>query len=1639
MAGPSSADSSSASALRSTEATPWLRVFRSWMPRRVFTSQSNRREMQCQKELENLRRWFQKTHQELRIGPGRQADPAGLESHRSTPAASDPHQTKRAASERSFRLGDSWSLRGLEGGFSRDGNGELGKENDGGREKQVEKKGEKGRVKSMGFKGDRNVQEDKEARVRRRLAERRQTRARLADCVPCTSDNDGEDSKLQGFQSGQGGERDENAGGGDSGSELEGSRKLLQESAPCCDPLVLKLRVQTADLERRMGQIAEKQVSFDEQVRFDEQAESKRVSREKYVLNKKLSRADANWEALFLSNQSMHEAQMTVQRCNGHGIVAQQGTLVWKGYTCDAPDEALTQYTTYDASGACPDDWFPHPALTFHHHCFLIPPPLLIFPASQSLVLPPLPPPRATHGYTCDASDEALTQYTSYDASGAWPDDWFPTQSLIFHHRCFQGYTCDASDEALTQYTTYDASGACPDDWFPTQSLIFHHRCFQGYTCDAADEALTQYTTYDASGACPDDWFPTQALIFHHHCQLIPPPLPLFCSPPPQGYTCDASDEALRQYTTYDASGACPDDWFPTQALIFHHHCQLIPPPLPLFCSPPPQGYTCDAADEALTQYTTYDASGACPDDWFATSPSSSTIAASPCRNPLPRPHHQPNHQSTALPPGAIQSERPNRHSPGVGPPRLLLLRLPQRPLGLDIGGGTGSFAAHMGLYNVTILTTCRPFLALFTPPPSILLGLDIGGGTGSFAAHMALYNVTILTTAMNVETVVGRKQGLPYMEAIALRGLIPLHLPHKSLATILTTAMNVETVVGRKQGWPAIHGDRGDSFKRVDPPAPSTQASSLPILMTILPTAMNVETVVGRKHGLPCMEAIALRGLIDLHLLHKVDVLLSPSLSSPHFPSLPVLPSAFESTQKQMCCSFVFPFDSKALSPCPPIRPAYPSLTAHQASFTASTASSGPLSFLLPPCSLCLLSGSSTLLQRRVGHHSQRQQRQVPSPSLHDPSPLLPFPLSLVPPHQARLPFFDGALDIIHSVNSVKYLPMLEFEEMLFDINSVKYLPVVEFEEMLFEWDRVLRVGESLHRVNSVKYLPMLEFEELLFVWDRVLRVRGVIWLEMFYAPLDEFPVYVAILNLLGYNHLHWRVLPSPSLPCPPPPSGGVIWLEMFYAPLDEFPVYVAILNLLSYNRLHWRVLPKPDPGERKGPHVYLNCLLEKPVRREEGWVEAGRDEGRGEEEGGREVGGREGGTSEETGGKEEGMEREVGGREEGGRREEGRREGSSNHRSEGDVEKGRRIEGEGIGEGSRQWGAEEDRKRDERNGKMERKEEERKEEAVKEDSNRTEERGREEERREERRERRREYGSEEWNEEVVEEAGTSIEKFAREWYREEEGSRETEGSRENGGSREQGAAREDEIQTAKEKEERPSWCEEDYTDGGRGRRGAGGSEDDSGWGKELFGVHRTPKDGASKVIVVFEKSQKRKSARDGGRGRRGGGGSEDDSGFGKKPFRVHRTSKDGASKVIVVFEKSQKRKSARDGGRGRRGGGGSEDDSGFGKKPFRVHRTSKDGASKVIVVFEKSQKRKSARDGGRGRRGGGGSEDDSGFGKKPFRVHRTSKDGASKVIVVFEKSQKRKSARDRGRGRSGGGGSEDDSGWGKELFGVR
>ncbi|XP_015067230.1 uncharacterized protein LOC107012026 [Solanum pennellii] len=62
-------------------------------------------------------------------------------------------------------------------------------------------------------------------------------------------------------------------------------------------------------------------------------------------------------------------------------------------------------------------------------------------------------------------------------------------------------------------------------------------------------------------------------------------------------------------------------------------------------------------------------------------------------------------------------------------------------------------------------------FLQLTKTSKSVIrLALDIGGGTGTFAAQMKLHNVTVVTTTMNL--------GAPYSETVALRGLVPLHVP---------------------------------------------------------------------------------------------------------------------------------------------------------------------------------------------------------------------------------------------------------------------------------------------------------------------------------------------------------------------------------------------------------------------------------------------------------------------------------------------------------------------------------------------------------------------------------------------------------------------------------------------------------------------------------------------------------------------------------------------------------------------------------------------------------------------------------------------------------------------------------------------
>ena len=76
-----------------------------------------------------------------------------------------------------------------------------------------------------------------------------------------------------------------------------------------------------------------------------------------------------------------------------------------------------------------------------------------------------------------------------------------------------------------------------------------------------------------------------------------------------------------------------------------------------------------------------------------------------------------------------------------------------------------------------------------------IRLGIDIGGGTGSFAAIMKkFYNVTMLTTTMNVNA--------PYNEAVALRGLVPLHVPLQQRLPVFKGTMDLVRCTRAVNRW---------------------------------------------------------------------------------------------------------------------------------------------------------------------------------------------------------------------------------------------------------------------------------------------------------------------------------------------------------------------------------------------------------------------------------------------------------------------------------------------------------------------------------------------------------------------------------------------------------------------------------------------------------------------------------------------------------------------------------------------------------------------------------------------------------------------------------------------------------------------
>ncbi|KAF5752764.1 hypothetical protein HS088_TW01G00682 [Tripterygium wilfordii] len=194
-----------------------------------------------------------------------------------------------------------------------------------------------------------------------------------------------------------------------------------------------------------------------------------------------------------------------------------------------------------------------------------------------------------------------------------------------------------------------------------------------------------------------------------------------------------------------------------------------IPSDLLLYAQLSPIASSCHNHPDLLHKYMTYTPFSLCPQD----SDLGETLILHGC-HPLPRRRcfsRTPSKPPNSLPVNPFPSSFPDSaviwSSPKFSCKSFSCLAQSNPNLGFDITHEISRFTSYKTELDLPI----PQLVQIAKSANSVLrLGIDIGGGTGTFAARMKEHNVTVLTTTMNFNA--------PYNEAVALRGLLPLHVP---------------------------------------------------------------------------------------------------------------------------------------------------------------------------------------------------------------------------------------------------------------------------------------------------------------------------------------------------------------------------------------------------------------------------------------------------------------------------------------------------------------------------------------------------------------------------------------------------------------------------------------------------------------------------------------------------------------------------------------------------------------------------------------------------------------------------------------------------------------------------------------------
>ncbi|KAL6857141.1 hypothetical protein ACP4OV_018523 [Aristida adscensionis] len=189
----------------------------------------------------------------------------------------------------------------------------------------------------------------------------------------------------------------------------------------------------------------------------------------------------------------------------------------------------------------------------------------------------------------------------------------------------------------------------------------------------------------------------------------------------------------------------------------------------------PSLGQACHRHAGELARYMNYTAGGECPsDEAFA-----QRLMLKGCE-PLPRRRCRPRtpkgYVEPAAPPASLWSIPPDSSIvwDAYTCKNYSCLVRRGRARGsydckdcFDLGGREK--ARWMGRDDAAGLDFSIDGVLAARPPGTVRLGLDIGGGSGTFAARMRERGVTVVTTSMNFDG--------PFNSFVASRGLVPMHL----------------------------------------------------------------------------------------------------------------------------------------------------------------------------------------------------------------------------------------------------------------------------------------------------------------------------------------------------------------------------------------------------------------------------------------------------------------------------------------------------------------------------------------------------------------------------------------------------------------------------------------------------------------------------------------------------------------------------------------------------------------------------------------------------------------------------------------------------------------------------------------------